>query len=226
MAGEFSRVGNLRALNGNLMCGITGGVGIGDPVATLSTSLTAGVNTTLACTAGTSKQIPANAGLYLIDAAGTLSTIELVTCTTLTAAAATSIPITSQTTKTTHGVGALVFLATFTPYLAIITATTPPTDNGLGSEENVTGYARQLIPWTVPTAADPPVAANSTSVTFGPLTGATGAHVETYAALMDALTGGTAPNMYAWWTLTATRTPNANDSLNVAIAALTMQSYH
>jgi len=229
MAGEFSRVGNTRALNANLMSGITGVAAAppGDQVGSLTVTAGSGVTTTITCGGGTTKALPSGAQLIICDAAGTLSTMEMVALSSgYASGTATAMNITSQTLKTAHVSGALVFLAAFTPYLAIITATTAPTDNGLGSEEAVTGYARQLIPWTLPTAADPPVAANSSSVTFGPLTGAAGAHVETYASLMDALSGGAAPNQYAWWTLTATRTPNAGDSLNVAVAALTMQSYH
>jgi hypothetical protein len=41
--------------------------------------------------------------------------------------------------------------------------------------------------------------------------------------VMDAVSGGTAlANMYAWWTLTTSKTPAVNDSAQVAIGNLSM----
>jgi hypothetical protein len=225
-SGEFTRTGNNRAECINLMGGITGGTApLGEVVATLSGAATAGVITSLTCSAGTSKALPDEAILLIVDAAGTLGTIEAVCVNGAAAAAATSITVDSQTIKYTHAIGALVYLLAFTPYLALLISSAP-TDNTLGTEYSQTGYARQLVPWTAPTAADPPVAANQGTITWGPLSGANGTDVVGYCALHDALSGGTIANRYAWWTFGATRTPNAGDSLQIAAAALTMQNYH
>lgn len=226
-SGELARVGNTRALNANLGSAITGGAAgpPGDLVATLSTALSTGAQTSIVCSAGTSKALPSAAQVIVCDAAGTLATMEMFSLSSGAASGATSIPITSQTVKFTHAIGALVFLVAWTPYLALCISSAP-TDNSLGTEYSQTGYARQLVPWTAPTAADPPVAANQALITFGPLTGANGTDVVGYCSLRDALTGGAAPNQYAWWTFGATRTPNPGDSLQIAAAALTMQNYH
>lgn len=227
-SGEFSRVGNTRALNTNLMGGIsnTPAGAPGDLVGTLSSTAGSGVTTTITCSAGISKALPSGAQLILVDAAGTLSTMEMVTLSSgYASGTTTAMSITSQTLKNAHVSGALVYLASFTPYLALWISTAP-TDNGLGTEYAQTGYARQLVPWTAPTAADPPVAANFATITWGPLTGANGSDVVGGCSLRDSLTGGAAANQYAWWTFSATRTPNPGDSLQIAAAALTMQSYH
>lgn len=231
-SGEFTRTGNTRGLNAVLMSGITGGLWDppGDYVAALSASLTAGVNTTMATAASGggaifTKAIPDGAQLAVVDATGALDTMEMVCVNGALAVGAVSATIDSQTTKSTHAAGAQVFLMSYQPYLALLISTAP-TDNTLGTEYAQTGYARQLIPWTLPTNADPPVAANQVSTTYGPLTGANGTDVVSYAGLHDSLTGGTILNRVAWWTFASSRTPNAGDSLNIAAAALTMQSYH
>jgi hypothetical protein len=227
-SGEFTRTGNTRALNANLMGAVsnTPAGPPGDLVGTLSSAATAGVVTTITCSAGTLKALPTGAQLIIVDAAGTLSTMEMVTLTSAYASGTTTaMNITSQTIKTTHAIGAFVYLGAFTPYLALLISSAP-TDNTLGTEYSQTGYARQLIPWTAPTAADPPVAANYATCTFGPLSGANGSDVVGYAGLHDSLSGGAIANRYAWWTFGATRTPAAGDSLQIAAAALSMQSYH
>jgi len=232
-SGEFSRVGNTRALNTNLGSATTGGAICpgADLVGALSATFNGAAQTTFACAASgggaiLTKAIPDDAVLLICDVAGAVDTMESVIVNGAAAISATSVTIDSQTTRISHAAGSLVFLLAFKPFLALVLSTGAPTDNGLGTEYSQTGYARQLVPWTTPTAADPPVAANQSSITFGPLTGANGTDIVSYGSLRDALSGGTAPNQYAWWTWAATRTPASGDSINVAAAALTMQSFH
>src|ERR1035437_121389 len=232
-SGEFTRKGNLRAENANLMSMVAGGINApGDQVAALSTTLGTGVATTASTAAATSgaiftKAIADKSILALCDAAGAVDQMETVTVNGGIAISATSFTFASQTIRVSHANGSLVVLLAFKAYLSLIAATTAPTDNTLGSPELVfTGYARQLLPFTPPTVADPPVAANSATVTFGPMSTADGTKTVTYGELMDCLTGGTADNAYAWWTWGTTRTPNAGDSIQIAAAALTMQSFH
>lgn len=112
--------------------------------------------------------------------------------------------------------------ATYTAYIALCTAA--PTDSTLGTEYAATGYARQIFTPTAPSAADPPETHNSNLLTFGPFTAGTGSAI-THAMLMDLSSGGTAlADMMAWWSLTTSRTPATNDSLQVAIAAGSLTS--
>lgn len=232
-SGEFTRKGNLRAENANLMSGAVGGINApGDLVAALSASLGTGAQTTFSTAASGggaifTKAIADKSILAICDTAGAVDQMETVSVNGAIAISATSAIFQSQTIRVSHAAGSLVVLLAFKAYLSLIAATTAPTDNSLGSPELVfTGYARQLLPFTLPTAADPPVAANNATVTFGPMSNADGTKVVTYGELMDCLTGGTADNAYAWWTWGTTRTPNAGDSIQIAAAALTMQSYH
>jgi hypothetical protein len=231
-SGELSRIGNTRALNAALGSGITGGPWCppGDNIGALSATLATGAQTSIACAASgggaiLTKAIPDGAIVAVVDAAGTIDTMEFFCVNGAAALSATSVTIDSQTVKFAHVAGALIFLISFNPYLALV-ITSAPTDNTLGTEYSQTGYARQLVPWTAPTNADPPVAANQATITWGPLSGANGTDVVGYCSLRDSLSGGAAPNQYAWWTFGATRTPNAGDSLQIAAAALTMQNYH
>lgn len=231
-SGEFTRKGNLRAENANLMSMVTGGINApGDQVAALSTSLAAGVATTASTAASGggaifTKPIADKSILAICDAAGAVDQMETVTVNGAIAISATSFTFASQTIRVAHAAGSLVVLLAFKAYLALYAAGVP-TDNTLGTTEIAfTGYARQLLPFTPPTVADPPVAANSALITFGPMSNADGTKVVTYGELLDTLSGGTADNAYAWWTWAATRTPNANDSIQIAAAALTMQSFH
>lgn len=231
-SGEASRIGNTRALNAVLNSGITGGLWNppGDLVAALSSTLSTGAQTTLSTAASGggaifTKAIPDEAILAVVDATGAAGTSEFFCVNGAVVITATSATIDSQTVKFSHAAGSLVFLVSFQAYLALWISTAP-TDNGLGTEYAQAGYARQLVPWTAPTAADPPVAANQATITWGPLSGANNADVVGGCSLRDALSGGTAPNQYAWWTFAATRTPNTNDSLQIAAAALTLQAFH
>jgi hypothetical protein len=231
-SGEASRIGNTRALNAVLNSGITGGLWNppGDQVAALSATLSTGAQTTASTAASGggaifTKAIPDGAQLFIVDATGALDTMEMVCVNGGIAISATSFTFDSQTIKFSHAAGALVFLGSFQAYLALWISAAP-TDNGLGTEYAQAGYARQLVPWTSPTAADPPVAANQAIITWGPLSGANNSDVVGGCSLRDSLSGGTAPNQYAWWTFAATRTPNTNDSLQIAAAALTLQAFH
>jgi hypothetical protein len=112
-----------------------------------------------------------------------------------------------------------VSVSTFTPFIAL--CSTAPTDSALGGEYTATGYARQSVAFSAPTAADPPVTSNSGGLTFGPFTANTGATLS-YAMLMNAVSGGAATtDMYIWWTLTTPKTPANGDSATVAVGAIT-----
>src|SRR5436853_5922274 len=180
-SGEFSRAGNTRALNANLGSAITGGVICpgGDLVAKLSATLATGAQTTASTAASGggavfTKPIPDDAVLAIVDSAGAVDTMEVVTVNGAIANAATSFTFDSQTIKNSHAAGSGVWLLAWKPYLALLLsqkdsgAVSAPTDNTMGTEYHEAGYARQLVPWTAPTAADPPVAANQASITYGP----------------------------------------------------------
>lgn len=229
-SGEFSRVGNTRALNAAIGSAITGGTvnPPGDLIGTITTAISAlaTAQTTLTLSGGISKAIPDDSVVVACSATGAVDTMEAFTVNGAAASAATTVTIDSCTVNKARSNGDLLFLLSFKAFLALVLSTGAPTDNGLGSEYAQTGYARQPIPWTAPTAADPPVAASQATVTFGPLSGANGTDIVAYASLRDSLSGGAAANQYAWWTFAATRTPAAGDSLQIAAAALTMQSFH
>lgn len=234
-SGEFTRVGNTRSLNAQLGAAITGGVICpgADQIGNLSAGISAGATaqTTLSCAASgggavLTKAIPDDAVIVVCSSTGGVDTMESFTVNGSAASGAASITIDSCTVNKARSAGDPIFLLAFKPYLTAMTNQTTPADHTLGTEYSVTGMARQLVPWTAPTAADPPVAANQSTVTFGPLTGADGSKVIAYLTLMDAPSGGTIDNAYAWWTLASTRTPNAGDSLQVAAAALTLNVFH
>lgn len=217
MAGQFSRYGNGRALARNL--GLNGSAEA-DQIGTMNATIAAGAAaTTSLTTTALAKAIPS--GCVIVCASITGTNVEAYTVGAAAAAAATSITVVSQTSNKARTAGDVIYVLQFAAFLALITATTAPTDNSLGSEYAATGYARQAIAWGAPTAADPPVSSNTGILTYGPFTAGTGG-VLTYAALMDALTGGTNLNQYAWWTLTTAKTPAVNDSVTVAVGALTM----
>lgn len=219
-SGDLSRIGWIHALNAGIGSAVTGGSGIGPPgdlVFTLTTTLTAGVNTSLVGTGNTSKAIPDEALLVIVDAAGTLDTMEMVSVAGAVASGTTPITIDSQTTKYTHASGAFVYMVSFAPFVSL--NTTAPTSHALGTEYTATSYARQPLTLTGTTVADPPVSANNATITFGPMTAGTGG-VITNGAIMDALSGGTADNMYAFYTWGTSKTPGVGDSVQIAAAAL------
>lgn len=234
-SGELSRKGNTRALNGALNTSITSTQAAaavcppGDQIAALSATLATGAQTSLACAASgggstVSKALADDSVIIVCDSAGAVDTMELFCVNGAVAAAATSITFDSQTVRTSHAAGSLVFAVAARMFAALLFAT--PGDNALGSELAFTGYARQPIPWTAPTAADPPVASTSATMTFGPMSGADGTKTVGFISAMDCLSAGAADNQQGWWTLAATRVPNAGDSIQVSSGALTMQVFH
>lgn len=228
-SGDLSRIGWIHALNATV--GTANGVTStsvqtgppGDLIGNLSAVITATSLPTAASGGGavTTKQIPDGAVVAVIAAAGTIDTMEFFTVNNAgaLAAGATAITVDSQTARSAHAGGDPVYLVAFAPYLAL--ATTTPTSHALGTEYTATGYARQLVAQTPTTVADPPVAANSGIITFGPMTAGTGSTV-TCGQIMDNLTGGTADNMYAFFTWGTSKTPGTNDSLQIAAAALSL----
>lgn len=216
MAGEFSRVGNQRAL-GIAMSGTSGVLNPGMTEATVSTGWAVGATVTAPAVTALAKALPSGAVVMFMTTTGTQ--VEVFTLSAAAASGATALAVTSQVASKVRAVGDLCILIQFAPYIAL--TTTAPTDAALGTEYAATGYARQPVALTVPTAADPPQTQNSAQMTYGPFTAGTGGVIG-YAELMDAASGGAATNMGAWWTLTSTRTPAVNDSVQIAAAALTM----
>jgi hypothetical protein len=110
-----------------------------------------------------------------------------------------------------------------TMYLALLTAA--PTDSttvATMTEYAATGYSRVACAMGAPTG-DPATTANTGVLTFGPLTGANGSTAITHCALVSSASG-TSGDLVAYWTLTASRTPAAGDSVSVAIGALTLSN--
>lgn len=121
-----------------------------------------------------------------------------------------------------------------TMYLALCTAAPTDTSQTIGgttfsiTEYAATGYARQAVTFgsgTGTTGAPSlvsavPTTANTAAVTFGPFTAGTGATI-THLALVSASSGSTG-DLVAYWTLDTSRTPVTNDSVQIAIGALTL----
>jgi hypothetical protein len=215
VAGEFSRTGNYRGLNAALSIGGTSGSNLADQLAAISTAITAGTTavTSLAtATVTVGRQIPSGSVILAISTSGTNA--EAFITSGSTASGATSITTVSQTANRARAIGDLIVLLQVPqPYIALYTAT--PADNTLGTEYTATGYARQAITWTLPTAADPPNTWSTSQLTFGPMTGGTGSSIG-WASAMELSSGGTAANMQAWWTLTNAKNPGVNDSVVIA----------
>lgn len=91
---------------------------------------------------------------------------------------------------------------------------TASSDTGLTGEPSGNGYARQSVTFTV--TGDQ--AANSTTPTFGPSTGA-GWGTLTHVGVFDASTGG---NLIAHGPLTASITNNVGNTHTVAASAVTL----
>lgn len=110
-----------------------------------------------------------------------------------------------------------------TMYLALYT--TNPNDASTmasiapGVETTMTGYARQSMAFTAPSAADPPETHNSGVVTFGPVTGSM-ATVTGFGIVSTS--SGASGDFAAWGALTTSRTPTSGDSLQAAIAAFSL----
>lgn len=222
MAGEFSRNSNFRGLNTALSIGGPSGSNLGDIVATVTTPISAGTaaTTSLVCSGGLSRALPS--GTVIIATSTTGTNTEAYLLNGAHTAAVTTLTVTSQTANRARANGDLVWvLQVPQPYLALITNATAPLDNALGTEYTATGYARQAVTWSAPTAADPPVTGNTALITWGPMSAGTGA-VLASLSLMELLTAGTAANQMAWWTLAATKTPGTGDSVTAASQGVTM----
>jgi hypothetical protein len=108
-----------------------------------------------------------------------------------------------------------------TMYLALLTAApTDATTLATMSEYAAAGYARQTFTPSVPAASGANRrSANTNSLSYGPLTGATGAVNITHCALVSALSGTTGDLVY-YWTLDNARTPQAGDTITVAASGV------
>ena len=113
-----------------------------------------------------------------------------------------------------------------TTYLALVTAA-PASGADLtmaayaASEFSTSdGYARQPYVAGPPTSAAPSVIGNSSTITFGPITGSAPG-TATWAILTDTVSG-TSGNVIASYLLTNPRTPLVNDSLIAAANAFTV----
>ncbi len=222
-SGDFSRIGWLRALNAGIGGAITNGQvnPPGDLIGTITSAIAGGATaqTTLTLSGGVSKAIPDDAVIMACSSTGGVDTMESFTVNGAVAAAATTITIDSVTVNKARANGDLLYLVSHKFWLAL--TTTAPTSHALGTEYTATGYARQQLQWTATTVADPPVTANGTVLTYGPMTAGTGSSV-TNGAIMDASSGGTADNMYAFFTWGTAKTPGTNDSLQISAAALSL----
>lgn len=118
-----------------------------------------------------------------------------------------------------------------TMYLALCTAA-PADAQSTGTismtEYAATGYSRQTVTFgtgaggagTPTTVGGVVTTANTAALSFGPFTAGTGTTI-THAALVSA-SSGTTGDLVAYWTLDTSRTPATNDSISVAIGALTL----
>lgn len=107
-----------------------------------------------------------------------------------------------------------------TTYLALLTsAPTDSTTLATMAEVTTSGYARQSITWSAPSAADPPETHNTNTITFGPFT-ADPPNV-THWAVVSA-SSGTTGDFLMWGAWTTARDAASGDSLQVAASALSM----
>lgn len=103
-------------------------------------------------------------------------------------------------------------------YLALYTAdpgrTATPATAG---EYSAAGYARVAYGPSAPaTSGNNRSSGNAAPITFGPITGATGGTPITHICLVSSASGTTGDLLYRW-AVDASRTPNAGDSISVAI---------
>jgi hypothetical protein len=108
-----------------------------------------------------------------------------------------------------------------TVYLALLTAAaTQATTTATMQEYSGAGYARQQY---TPGASSgtPRTVANTNAINYGPLTGADGTKAVTHWGIVSAQSG-TAGDFIAYGDFNTPRTPQAGDSLTVAIGAITV----
>lgn len=112
-----------------------------------------------------------------------------------------------------------------TMYLALLTAApTDATTPATMTEYSAAGYARPTFTPTTPAASGGVRRfSNSAQITIGPLTGANGSTAITHAALVSSASGTTG-DLVCFWTLDASRTPAANDSIQIAANAFTFDA--
>ena len=104
-------------------------------------------------------------------------------------------------------------------YLCLLTASATDADTIAGLAEVATaGYARQSVTWGAPTG-DPQVSANTNAMTFGPFS-ADPPNI-THLALVSSASGTSGDLLYRW-TADTPRDGITNDSITVAIGALSM----
>lgn len=106
-----------------------------------------------------------------------------------------------------------------TTYLALLSSA-PSDSSTLATMAEITtsGYARQTVAWTAPTG-DPQSSNNSALLTFGPFS-ADPPNV-THCALVSA-SSGTVGDFLMWWALDVAKDAAINESIQFAIANLTM----
>jgi hypothetical protein len=106
-----------------------------------------------------------------------------------------------------------------TTYLALLTsAPSDSTTIATMAEVSTAGYARQAVAWSAPTG-DPALTSNSALLTFGPFT-ADPPNV-THCALVSS-SSGTTGDLIMYWTLDVAKDAAINESIQVAIAGLSM----
>lgn len=107
-----------------------------------------------------------------------------------------------------------------TMYLALLTAA--PTDASTlatMTEVSTSGYARQSVAFSAPSAADPPETHNTATITFGPFS-ADPPNV-THFALVSA-SSGTTGDLVAWGAWGTARDAANGDSLQVAASGVSI----
>lgn len=109
---------------------------------------------------------------------------------------------------------------TRTMYLVLLTAApTRSTTPATMAELVASGYTRQAVAWTVP-SGNPRVTSNSNAVTFGPFTADPPA--VTHCALVSEQVG--AGGDFVWFWSSSSIDAIVNDTITVAVGALTMQT--
>lgn len=106
-------------------------------------------------------------------------------------------------------------------YLALLTAAPTSTSTLATMVELVaSGYTRQAVSWSAP-AGSPRVTSNSNNLTFGPFLA--DPPPVTHCALVSSQTGTSGDFMWSW-TAASVIDAIVNDTITVAVGALTMQS--
>jgi hypothetical protein len=109
-----------------------------------------------------------------------------------------------------------------TVYLALLTAVPNPSVTPASmSEYTAAGYSRQICAMSVP-AGTPRSSSNTSTITFGPLTGANNA-VQIVGWALVSSASGTTGDVVAQGDWVTARTPAANDQLTVAPGGVSVQ---